>query len=243
MHDATGRGETPAGTVLDDPQGLAAAVARIREFPGPVEITIGGGHPVGPHMGSLVRRQTALRLREAGAEPLLLRAPVAVDDDIPDEGVLAAVDDALELCRGVGAGWLVLALGGVAHRGRQRRRLYSMLAALAEAASHRRVRLMVQNSTIVEEVGMLMALLDREYDNGTLDVTAPDVTSMAWDVSRSRAAGQADNAAWEYVRRAAARAPVLVRGITVEDAETLSRGLPGFEENRAAGRVLLVLTR
>jgi len=143
----------------------------------------------------------------------------------------------------VGAGWLVLALGGVAHRGRQRRRLYSMLAALAEAASHRQVKLMVQNSTIVEEVGMLMALLDREYDNGTLDVTAPDVTSMAWDVSRSRAAGQADNAAWEYVRRAAARAPVLVRGITVEDAETLSRGLPGFEENRAAGRVLLVLTR
>ena len=243
MHDATGRGETPAGTVLDDPQGLVAAVARIREFPGPVEITIGGGHPVGPHMGSLVRRQTALSLREAGAEPLLLRAPVAVDDDIPDEGVLAAVDDALELCRGVGAGWLVLALGGVAHRGRQRRRLYSMLAALAEAASHRQVKLMVQNSTVVEEVGMLMALLDREYDNGTLDVTAPDVTSMAWDVSRSRAAGQADNAAWEYVRRAAARAPVLVRGITVEDAETLSRGLPGFEENRAAGRVLLVLTR
>ena len=243
MHDATGRGETPAGTVLDDPQDLAAAVARIREFPGPVEITIGGDHPVGPHMGSLVRRQAALRLREAGAEPLLLRAPVAVDDDIPDEGVLAAVDDALELCRGVGAGWLVLALGGVAHRGRQRRRLYSMLAALAEAASHRQVKLMVQNSTIVEEVGMLMALLDREYDNGALDVTAPDVTSMAWDVSRSRAAGQADNAAWEYVRRAAARAPVLVRGITVEDAETLSRGLPGFEENRAAGRVLLVLTR
>ena len=242
MHDATGRGETPAGTVLDDPQGLTEAVARIREFPGPVEITIGGDHPVGPHMGSIVRRQTALRLREAGAEPLLLRAPVAVDDDIPDEGVLAAVDDALELCRGMGAGWLVLTLGGVAHRGRQRR-LYSMLAALAEAASHRQVKLMVQNSTVVEEVGMLMALLDREYDNGTLDVTAPDVTSMAWDVSRSRAAGQADNAAWEYVRRAAARAPVLVRGITVEDTETLSRGLPGFEENRAAGRVLLVLTR
>ena len=101
---------------------------------------------------------------------------------------------------------VVLALGGVSHRGRQRQRLYSMLAALAEAASHHEVRLMVQNATAVEEVVMLLALLDREYEQGSLDVSSADVTSMAWDVSRSRAAGQADNAAWEYVRRAAARA-------------------------------------
>ncbi|WP_423447822.1 hypothetical protein AABM36_05605 [Kocuria sp. KSNUG] len=240
---STQGGEELAGTVLDEPQDLAAAVARVREHPGPVEITIGAARPVGSHMGSRVRRQAAQQLREAGAEPLLLRAPVAVDEDMPDEGVLAEVDDALGVCRGVGAGMLVLALGGVSHRGRQRQRLYSMLAALAEAASHQEVRLMVQNATAVEEVVMLLALLDREFEQGSLDVSSADVTSMAWDVSRSRAAGQSDDDAWHYVRRAAARAQVVVRGITPKDAVTLARTLPGFREERAAGRILTVLSR
>lgn len=239
----TGVGRQDPGTVLDKPQDLAGAVARVREAPGPVEITIGADRPVGSHMGSRVRRQAAQTLREAGAEPLLLRAPVSVDEDIPDEGVLAAVDDALELCRGVDAGMLVLALGGVSHRGRQRQRLYSMLAALAEAASHHRVRLMVQNSTSVDEVLMLLALLDREFEQGSLDVASPDTTSMAWDVSRSRAAGQDDDAAWHHVRRAADRAPILVRGLTQRDESGLLRTLPGYAEGRSAGRIMAVLTR
>ncbi|MEU5466983.1 hypothetical protein AB0B04_33865 [Streptomyces xinghaiensis] len=238
----TGAGAGPAGTVLDEAQDLAAALAAVAGHPGPVEITIGGDRPVGPQMGSVVRRQAGERLRAAGAEPLLLRAPVAVDDDIPDEGVIAAVDDALDLCRGVGAGMLVLALGGVAHRGRQRQRLYSMLAALAEAASDRGVRLMVQNSTEVDEVGMLLALLDREHEQGTLDVSTPGTTSLAWDVSRSRAAGQSDDDAWAVVRRAASRAPVLVRGLRAEDDAELLRALPGYRECRALGSVITVLT-
>lgn len=235
-------GQRP-GTVLDEPQDLAAAVAAVREHPGAVEITIGADRPVGAHMGSHVRRQTAQQLHGAGAEPLLLRAPVAVDEDIPDEGVIAAVDDALGLCRGVGAQMLVLALGGVSHRGRQRQRLYSMLAALAEAASHHGVRLAVQNSSVVEEVVMLLALLDREYEQGSLDVSSPDVTSMAWDVARSRAAGQPDDDAWHWVRRAAARARVVVRGLDEREERVLERTLPGYHEERALGRILPVLTR
>lgn len=58
-------GEELAGTVLDEPQDLAAAVARVREHPGPVEITIGADRPVGSHMGSRVRRQAAQLLRAA----------------------------------------------------------------------------------------------------------------------------------------------------------------------------------
>ncbi|RKQ34162.1 hypothetical protein [Kocuria tytonis] len=239
----TGAGRELVGTVLDDPQDLTAAVARVRETPGPVELTIGSDRPVGPHLGSIVRRQAGQQLHGAGAQPLLLRAPVAVDDDIPDEGVIAAVDDALGLCRGVGAEMLVLALGGLSHRGRQRQRLYSMLAALAEAASHHGVRLTVQNSSVVEEVLMLLALLDREFEQGTLEVTSPGVTSMAWDVSRSRAAGQSDDDAWQHVHRAAARAQVLVRGVDERELRTLDRTLPGFHEDRVEGRILAVLTR
>ena len=236
----TGVGRQGPGTVLDKPQDLAGAVARVREAPGPVEITIGADRPVGSHMGSRVRRQAAQTLREAGAEPLLLRAPVSVDEDIPDEGVIATVDDALGLARGVGAGMLVLALGGVTHGGRQRQRLYSMLAALAEAASARGVRLMVQNHTLVDEVVMLLALLDREYDQGTLDVAEQGSTSLAWDVSRSRHAGQDDAAAWELVRRAASRAPVLVRGLQRGETRRLRQALPGLREALAQGRVLAV---
>ncbi|CAL8896978.1 hypothetical protein [Kocuria varians] len=239
---ATGAGAAPAGTVLDEAQDLAAAVARVAAHPGPAEITIGADRPVGSRMGSVVRRHAKQQLSAAGADPLLLRAPVAVDDDIPDEGVIAAVDDALDLCRGVGSGMLVLALGGVAHRGRQRQRLFSMLAALAEAASDRGVRLMVQNATEVDEVGMLLVLLDREFEQGTLEVTSPDVTSLAWDVSRSRAAGQSDEDAWAVVRRAARRAPVLVRGLRAADDEALLGELPEYRECRAAGSVLTVPT-
>ncbi|RLY92440.1 hypothetical protein EAE32_08955 [Kocuria tytonicola] len=239
----TGVGRQGPGTVLDTPQDLAAAVEVVRAHPGPVEVTIGANRPVGSHMGSVVRRQVAQQLREAGAAPLLLRAPVAVDEDIPDEGVIAAVDDALGLCRGVGAEMLVLALGGVSHRGRQRQRLYSMLAALAEAASDHGVRLMVQNSSVVEEVLMLLALLDREHQQGTLDVTSPHVTSMAWDVSRSRAAGQPDDDAWHHVRRVADRAQVVVRGLDERDEEVLRRSLPGYREQCLRGRILPVLTR
>lgn len=226
------------GSVLDAPRDLAGAVAHARAHPGPLEITLGPERPVGLHLGSHVQRHAGEQLREAGARPLILRAPVAVDEDIPDEGVIATVDDALGLARGLGAGMLVLALGGVTHRGRQRQRLYSMIAALSEAASARGVRLMVQNNTLVVEVVMLLALLDREYDQGTLDVAQPETTSLAWDVSRSRAAGQDDAAAWDFVRRAAARAPVLVRGLEPGETRRLRRALPGLDEALAQGRVL-----
>lgn len=229
-----------AGTVLDVPQDLPSAVEHVREQSGPVEITLGADRPVGLHMGAMVKRQAGEQLRKAGADPLILRAPVSVDEDIPDEGVIAEVDAALVLAHGVGAKALVLALGGVTHRGRQRQRLYSMVAALAEAASAQGVRLMVQNHTLVDEVLMLLVLLDREYEQGSLDVTDPQATSLAWDVSRSRGAGQADSDAWEYVQRAAVRAPVLVRGLEPGETHRLVRALPGFEEAMANGRLVAV---
>lgn len=229
-----------AGTVLDTPQDLAGAVEHVREHPGPVEITLGADRPVGLHMGSMVQRQSGEQLHKAGADPLILRAPVSVDEDMPDEGVIAESDSALVLAHGVGARALVLALGGVTHRGRQRQRLYSMVAALAEAASAQDVRLLVQNHTTVDEVVMLLVLLDREFDQGTLDVTEPEVTSLAWDVSRSRGAGQSDSQAWEFVQRAAKRAPVLVRGLKSGETHHLAQALPGFEEAMANGRLVAV---
>lgn len=228
------------GSVLEAPQDLAGALAHAREHPGPLELTLGAERPVGLHLGSHVQRQAGEQLRAAGAEPLILRAPMTVDEDIPDEGVIAAVDDALGLAGGLGAGMLVLALGGVTHRGRQRQRLYSMIAALSEAACARGVRLMVQNNTAVDEVVMLLTLLDRGFDQGTLDVTEPETTSLAWDVSRSRAAGQRDTGAWGVVRRAAARAPVLVRGLERGENDRLRRTLPGYAEAMAAGRLVAV---
>ena len=239
MHDTHLRADR-VGTVLDTRADLAGALAHVREHPGPVEVTLGADRPVGLHQGSLVRRQAGVQLRAAGADPLLLRAPVSIDEDMPDEGVIATVDDALSLCRGVGAEALVLALGGVTHRGRQRQRVYSMVAALAEAASAHGVRLLVQNDTAVDEVLMLLVLLDREFDQGSLDVTDPGVTSMAWDISRTRAAGQDDTAAWEFVRRAAQRAPVLVRGLEHGESGRLMAALPGFAHGVDSRRVVPV---
>lgn len=230
----------PVGTVLDTPVDLAGALDHVREHPGPVEITLGADRPVGLHQGSLVRRQAGEQLRTAGADPLILRAPVSVDEDIPDEGVIASVDDALALCRGVGAESLVLALGGVTHRGRQRQRLYSMVAALAEAASAQGVRLLVQNHTAVDEVLMLLMLLDREFDHGGLDVNDPGDTSLAWDISRTRSAGVPDDAAWEFVRRAAQRAPVLVRGVEHGESARLAHALPGLAAALTDGVVITV---
>ena len=239
MHDNDSNAPV-TGTVLDTAQDLQSAVAHVREHPGPVEITVGADRPLGLHMGAMVKRQAGEQLRKAGADPLILRAPVSVDEDIPDEGVIAEVDAALVLAHGVGARALVLALGGVTHRGRQRQRLYSMVAALAEAASAQGVRLMVQNHTLVDEVLMLLVLLDREYEQGSLDVTDPQATSLAWDVSRSRGAGQSDSDAWEFVQRAANRAPVLVRGLEPGETHHLEQALPGFEEAMANGRVVAV---
>lgn len=229
-----------AGTVLDTPQDLASAVELVGEHPGPVEITLGADRPVGLHLGTVVRRQAGEQLRKAGADPLILRAPISVDEDMPDEGVIAESDAALILCRGVGARALVLALGGVTHRGRQRQRLYSMVAALTEAASAQDVQLLVQNHSAVDEVAMLLVLLDREFDQGTLDVTEPEVSSLAWDVSRSRDAGQSDADAWGFVQRAARRAPVLVRGLGPGETRQLGRALPGFGEAMANGRIVTV---
>lgn len=229
-----------AGTVLDTPQDLASAVEHVREHPGPVEITLGADRPVGLHMGTLVRRQAGEQLRQAGADPLILRAPVSVDEDMPDEGVIAEADAALVLAHGVGARALVLALGGVTHRGRQRQRLYSMVAALAEAASAQGVRLFIENHTQVDEVLMLLVLLDREYAQDSLDVTGPEVTSLAWDVSRSRKAGQSDSDAWDFVHRAANRAPVLVRGLEPGETHHLEQALPGFHQALSEGRVVAV---
>ncbi|WP_016996767.1 hypothetical protein [Kocuria atrinae] len=115
-----------------------------------------------------------------------------------------------------------------------------MVAALAEAASAQDVRLLVQNHTTVDEVVMLLVLLDREFDQGTLDVTEPEVTSLAWDVSRSRGAGQTDMDAWGFVKRAAKRAPVLVRGLEPGETHHLAQALPGFEEAMANGRLVAV---
>ena len=125
------------GTRLDGITDLESAVRAVSEHPGPVEVPSGAGQLVGRHLGSVPQRQVGEALRGAGADPLMLRAEISIDEDIPDEGVIAVLDDHLSLAAGVGAEYLVVPRTGVGGRGRSEERLFSMLAALAEAASAR----------------------------------------------------------------------------------------------------------
>ncbi|WHF24140.1 hypothetical protein QJS66_08020 [Kocuria rhizophila] len=193
--------------MLDQPQDLAAAVARVREHPGwSRSPSVRTARPD----GSRVRRQAAEQLRAAGRTRRRGRPLRPWTRTCRDEGVLAEVDDAWRA-----PGWAPDARARPrrgSHRGRQRRQRLDMLAALAEAAStrggppHR-----PENATAVEEVVMLLALLDREFEQGawTCELRGRHLHG----VGRLHSAyGQSDDDAWHCVRRAATPAQVVVPG-------------------------------
>jgi sugar phosphate isomerase/epimerase len=231
----------PLGTRLDGITDLDDAVRAVREHPGPVEITTGPGRLAGRHLGSVPQRRVGEALREAGAEPLILRAEISIDEDIPDEGVIAVLDDHLSLAAGVGAEYLVVPRAGVG--GRSEDRLFSMLAALAEAASAHGVHLLLETEGATADEVALIEFLERSRVEGTLDVDPHYLASVAWNVGASTAAGEGPAAAFERMRPLLDRAPLIVCGVDEEMVEELFAAVPELGAAAGAGRILVVLGR
>lgn len=231
----------PHGVSLDGISDLDAAVRAVQAHPGPVEIPVGPGQLAGRHLGSVPRRQVGEALRGAGADPLIVRAAVALDDDIPDEGVIAVLDDHLALAAGLGARFLVVPRAGMRHRGRSEEQVYSMLAALAEAASAHGVHLLLETEgATVDELELLLSL-EQARVTGVLDVDDRYVASVAWNVAGSTAAGEDLAVAFARMRFLLDRAPLLVRGLDEATLAALYEAVPDLRQAAAARRVLVVL--
>lgn len=233
----------PLGTRLDGITDLQTAVRVVRNHPGPVEIPAGPGQLAGRHLGTVPQRQVGEALRGAGAAPLILRADISIDEDIPDEGVIAVLDDHLSLAAGVGAEYLVVPGAGVGGRRRSEDRIFSMLAALAEAASDHQVHLLLETEGPTADEVELIQFLERARADGTLDMDSHYLASVAWNVAASTAAGEGPAAAFERMRPLLDQAPLIVCGVDEETAEDLFAAVPELREAAAAGRILVVLGR
>ncbi|MFI7484343.1 hypothetical protein ACH9EU_18240 [Kocuria sp. M1R5S2] len=233
----------PLGTRLDGVTDLAAAVRAVREHPGPVEIPAGPGQLAGRHLGTVPQHRVGEALREAGADPLILRADISIDEDMPDEGVIAVLDDQLSLAAGVGAEYLVVPRAGVSGRGRSEDRLFSMLAALAEAASAHKVHLLLETEGATADEVALVEFLERSRREGTLDVDPHYLASVAWNVGASSGAGEGPAAAFERMRPLLDRAPLIVCGLDEEMVEELFAAVPELRAAAEASRILVVLGR
>ncbi len=233
----------PIGTRLDGVTDLADAVRAVQEHPGPVEIPAGPGQLAGRHLGSVPQRQVGEALRGAGAAPLILRADISIDEDIPDEGVIAVLDDHLSLAAGVGAEYLVVPRAGVGGRGRSEDRIFSMLAALAEAASAHQVHLLLETEGATADEVELIQFLERAREEGALDVDPHYLASVAWNVAASTAAGEGPAAAFERMRPLLDRAPLIVCGVDEDAVEDLFAAVPELRGAAAAARILVVLGR
>ncbi|GAA1746221.1 hypothetical protein [Kocuria aegyptia] len=233
----------PLGTRLDGITDLETAVRTVTEHPGPVEISAGPGRLIGRHLGSVPQRQVGEALRGAGADPLMVRADISIDEDIPDEGVIAILDDHLSLAAGVGAEYLVVPRTGVSGRGRSEDRLFSMLAALAEAASAHRVHLLLETEGATADEVALVQFLERAREAGTLDVDSHYLASVAWNVAASSEAGEGPAAAFERMRPLLDRAPLIVSGVDEDAVEDLFAAVPELREAAATARIIVILGR
>lgn len=231
------------GVRLDGITELADAVRAVQEHPGPAEITAGPGQLVGRHLGSVPQRNVGEALRDAGAGPLIIRADISIDEDIPDEGVIAVLDDHLSLAAGVGAEYLVVPRAGVSGRGRNEDRVFSMLAALEEAASAHEVHLALETEGATADEVELIRFLERAREEGALDVDPHYLASVAWNVAASTAAGERPVAAFERMRPLLQWAPLIVCGVDEEMVEDLFAAVPELRAGVEDARILVVLGR
>ena len=153
------------------------------------------------------------------------------------------VGDHLSLAAGVGAEYLVVPRTGVGGRGRSEERLFSMLAALAEAASAHQVHLLLETEGATADEVELIQFLERARVEGSLDVDRHYLASVAWNVAASTAAGEGPAAAFERMRPLLDRAPLIVSGVDEQAVEELFAAVPELPGAAATGRIIVVLGR
>lgn len=237
------------GIRLDGIADLDAAVRAVQEHPGSVEILVGPGQLAGRHLGSVPRRQIGEALRAAGADPLIVHAESSLDEDAPDEGIIAVLDDDLALAAGLGADYVVVPRAGVRagrrnsgrNGGRDEQRIFSMLAALAEAAAAHRVHLVLENEgATADEVDLLIGMEQARKD-GTVDAGPQYLVSVAWNVASSTRAGEDPAEAFRRMLPLLDRTPLLVRGVDEASLRAVLEAVPDLREAVSAGRALVVL--
>lgn len=173
-----------------------------------VELVAGAGHLVGLYLGTLPRHSIRDAFRKASIAVEALAAPIALDVEQPDEGVVADVDDYLNLAADLGARRLKLAAGtpgglaGLEESGNvvAADRVSQRLAAVLARAGELGVLIAAGNSgqaAGAEELAAILAAaeaLPTGAEGAHTAPAGPDDTAVlgaAWNVRTSTAAGEA----------------------------------------------------
>ncbi|WP_026534905.1 hypothetical protein [Arthrobacter sp. H14] len=208
--------QRPFGAVIEAAPDVEPLVAGLLEDgTESVELVAGFGHMVGLHLGTVPRHGIRDAFAQAGITVEAVAAPVGLNVEQPDEGVVADVDAYLTLAADLGALRLKLTAGslpGSAEGGEPGtaapgERISQRLAAVLGRAAELKVRLVVENSGLASGAEELAAVLEAAtfpVGPATGDVpvstTAEKQTSIpgddgpsagaAWNVRTSVAAGE-----------------------------------------------------
>lgn len=161
--------QRPFGAVIEAAPDVEPLIAGLLEDgTESVELVAGFGHTVGLHLGTVPRHGIRDAFAQAGITIEAIAAPVALNVDQPDEGVVADVDAYLTLTADLGAVRLKLTAGtlpgsaesdkpGSAPPGE---RISQRVAAVLGRAAELNVRIVVENSGLASGAEELAAVLE-----------------------------------------------------------------------------------
>lgn len=192
----------PFGTVIAAADDLEPLLAKLQETgTESAGLEAGAGNLVGLHLGTLPRHGVRDAFVHAGITIETVAAPVGLNADLPDEGVVADVDAYLQLAADLGARRLQLAADapgpdsgngngaesaepepGVTGRSE---RISHRLAAVMGRAADLDVQLVVENSGVAAGAEELAVILEAAH------ALAPEASAgAAWNVRETLAAGE-----------------------------------------------------
>lgn len=191
----------PFGAVIGSDGDIESLLARLADAgTTSVGFEAGAGNIVGLHLGTVPRHGIRDSFAQHGITIEAVSAPVSLDSELPDEGVVADVDAYLKLAADVGAQRLKLAAGivppngGNGHDGgpepdpgvtAQSERISHRLAAVMGRAAELDVQLVVENRAPAAGAEELAVILEAAH------TLAPDASAgAAWNARRSVEAGE-----------------------------------------------------
>ncbi len=200
--------QRPFGAVIEaDPDVDRLIAGLLDDGTETVELVAGADHMVGLYLGTLPRHSIRDAFRKASISIEALAAPIALDVEQPDEGVVADVDAYLHLAADLGARRLKLAAGMPAAPAGEgetttpvpAERISQRLAAVLGRAAELEVLVVVGNSgqaAGAEELAAILAAAGTlpagaEGANGAVAATDDGAAvGAAWNVRTSAAAGE-----------------------------------------------------
>lgn len=192
----------PFGAVIAAADDVEPLLAQLQEAgTESAGLEAGAGNLVGLQLGTLPRHGIRDAFVHAGIAIEAVAAPVGLNADLPDEGVVADVDAYLKLAADIGAKRLQLAadapgLGSGAGHGDESAEPEPGVTARSERISHRLaavmgraadldVQLVVENSGVAAGAEELAVILEAAHS------LAPEASAgAAWNVRKTLAAGE-----------------------------------------------------